>query len=139
MVTSNVLIHQRYRVVKLLKIGGMSEVYEAIDERINSRVALKRLRLPHPTPQSLQAFKREATLLANLRHPSLPRVTDHFHEQQTPWVVMEFIPGPDLDEMLQQRGHAFPIPMVMDWALQLCDVLNTLHTKTPPILRNSAI
>ena len=130
----NTMLQNRYRIVQLLKAGGMGEVYEAFDERLSSQVALKRLTILNPNPAVLQAFKREAKLLANLRHPALPRVSDHFEEQQSQFLVMEFVAGPDLDDILQAQNKPFSINVVLRWADQLLDALDYLHSQNPPIL-----
>ena len=130
----NTMLQNRYRIVQLLKAGGMGEVYEAFDERLSSQVALKRLTILNPNSAVLQAFKREAKLLANLRHPALPRVSDHFEEQQSQFLVMEFVAGPDLDDILQAQNKPFSINVVLRWADQLLDALDYLHSQNPPIL-----
>ena len=102
----------------------MGAVYEAIDERVNCLVAIKQFLKGDPG-----TFKREAELLANLRHPSLPRVTDHFSVDQGSFLVMDFIPGNDLEELLRRRGSPFPVDKVLGWAGELLKVLEYLHKK----------
>src|SRR5687767_11452742 len=88
------LVHGRYQVVRLLGQGGMGAVYEAIDNRLGNRVALKQLLMRGG--QLDLAFEREAKLLAGLRHPALPAVSDFFTEALGQFLVMQFIPGDDL-------------------------------------------
>jgi serine/threonine protein kinase len=133
MLSINTLLQGRYRIIRLIKSGGMGEVYEALDQHTTARVAVKRLSVPDPTPTVLRAFEREAAVLAHLKHPALPWVSDHFHEQQSQFLVMEFVPGHDFEEMLHQRGTPFPVDDVMRWADQLLDALTFLHTQSPPI------
>ena len=134
MLPANTILQNRYRVVRLLKAGGMGEVYEAIDQNVNRILALKRLTIISPTPDELRAFKREAELLANLKHPALPWVGDHFNEQQSQFLVMEFVAGPDLDDILHAQGKPFSVNVVLRWADQLLDALVYLHNQQPPIL-----
>jgi len=111
----------------------MGTVYEAIDQRVSCVVALKET-LMAKDADSHRAFEREASLLANLRHPSLPKVMDYFVENEGEFLVMEFIPGHDLAELLALRGGPFPQTTVLGWADDLLSVLEHLHGLTPPIL-----
>jgi formylglycine-generating enzyme required for sulfatase activity/aminoglycoside phosphotransferase (APT) family kinase protein len=132
MLAPNSILQNRYRVVRLLSEGGMGSVYEAIDQRVSCVVALKRTTIENK--ESLRAFEREAALLANLRHPSLPKVMDYFCEDGGEFLVMEFIPGNDLAELLQLRGGPFSQDQVLRWADDLLQLLEHLHGLEPPIL-----
>jgi serine/threonine-protein kinase len=132
MLAPNSILQNRYRVVRLLGEGGMGSVYEAIDQRVSCVVALKRTTIENK--DSLRAFEREAALLANLRHPSLPKVMDYFSENGEEFLVMEFIPGNDLAELLQTRGGPFPQDQVLGWADDLLQLLQHLHGLEPPII-----
>lgn len=109
----------------------MGAVYLAHDERLSRNVALKETLFA--TDELRRAFEREARLLANLRHPALPKVLDHFNEGRDLFLVMEFIPGDDLGAMLE-GGRRFAPAEVMRWADQLLDALEYLHTLDPPVL-----
>lgn len=110
----------------------MGTVYEAIDERLDATVALKE---SHFTEDKLRRqFEREARLLARLRHPAMTRVIDHFTDGTGQFIVMDFIAGEDLWEMLKRNGAAFSPDKVLEWADQLLDALNYLHTQEPPII-----
>ena len=111
----------------------MGAVYEAIDQRVSCVVALKET-LATRDGEARSAFEREAALLANLRHQALPKVMDYFSENEGDFLVMEFIPGYDLAEMLDLRGGPFPQPQVLRWAHDLLRVLEYLHGQNPPIL-----
>ncbi len=132
MLKPNTLIHDRYRIVRLLGQGGFGAVYEALDERLNCRVALKLL--VRVSDRISRQFTNEAQLLANLHHPALPRVTDHFADAAGPCLVMDFIPGDDLATLLYDRNAPFPLAQVLRWGDQLLDVLHYLHARQPPII-----
>ncbi|MBA3716295.1 MAG: ankyrin repeat domain-containing protein [Pyrinomonadaceae bacterium] len=131
MITSDTILQNRYRVLRPLGRGGMGAVYVAFDERLSRNVALKETIVE--TDKLRRAFEREARLLANLRHPALPKVLDHFSEAAGLFVVMEFIPGDDLGMMLE-HGRVFVIAEVLRWADQLLDALEYLHKLDPPVL-----
>jgi serine/threonine protein kinase len=131
MLSTNTILQDRYHVVRPLGRGGMGAVYEAFDRRLSRRVAIKETLVEGDDLR--QAFEREAHLLANLRHPALPNVLDHFSEAGGLFVVMEFIPGDDLGAMLELH-HSFPSAEVLRWADQLLDALSYLHALDPPVL-----
>jgi serine/threonine protein kinase len=133
MITPNTILQNRYRVLRELGHGGMGTVYEALDQRVNCIVALKET-LADDNEEARRAFEREASLLGNLRHASLPKVMDYFIEQGSDFLVMEFIPGHDLAELLELRGAPFTELEVLRWADDLLKVLEYLHGQTPPIL-----
>lgn len=132
MIAPNTLLQNRYMVLSQVGQGGMGAVYIATDQRFGSTVALKETFFMDASMR--KAFEREARLLNHLRHAALPKVIDHFTEDEGQFLVMEFIPGEDLAEMLKQRGTAFPVPQVLDWADQLLDALDYLHTQEPPVI-----
>src|SRR2546423_5827392 len=114
MLTPGTLLQGRYRVVRQLARGGMGTVYEALDERLDSVVALKETSFEDE--ELRQQFEREARLLARLEHPSLPHVKDHFSEGAGQFLVMQFIAGEDLEAMRRrQEGDAFPAAEVLAW------------------------
>ncbi len=126
------VLQQRYTIVKLLGKGGMGAVYQATDKKFGSTVALKQMIV---TGEALiSAFEREAILLNGLRHAALPVVFDHFAEADGQFLVMQFIPGKDLAELLTEQGGPFPLAQVAKWADQLLDALEYLHGRTPPII-----
>jgi serine/threonine protein kinase len=110
----------------------MGTVYEAIDQRLDTTVALKETFFADERLR--KQFEREARLLARLHHPALPRVSDHFSESDGQFLIMQFIPGDDLSEMMAQRRGPFPADQVLTWADQLLDALDYLHTQDPQIV-----
>ena len=132
MLTPETILQGRYRIVRQLGQGGMGAVYEAIDQRLDTTVALKETLFSEERLR--KQFEREARLLARLHHPALPRVSDHFSEGDGQFLVMQFIPGDDLAEKMNRRRGAFPSDQVLTWADQLLDALDYLHTQDPQIV-----
>ncbi|MEO8574436.1 MAG: serine/threonine-protein kinase [Pyrinomonadaceae bacterium] len=129
----NTLIQNRYLVVHLIGKGGMGEVYLAVDQRLGSAVALKRTFFAGDEILA-SAFEREARTLARMRHPVLPKVSDHFGEGDEQYLVMEHISGDDLAKRLEAAQKPFPVSWVMFWADQMLDSLSYLHSHEPPII-----
>lgn len=129
----NTLIQNRYLLVQLIGKGGMGDVYLAVDQRLGSAVALKRTFFADDEMLG-GAFEREAKILARLRHPVLPKVSDHFTENEEQFLVMEHISGDDLFKRLEAAKKPFPLSWVLFWADQLLDALSYLHTNEPPII-----
>ena len=125
-------MQNRYAVERQIGQGGMGAVYVATDRRFGSTVALKETFFDDPNLR--KAFEREARLLNRLRHAALPRVSDHFEESDGQFLVMEYIAGEDLSQMLKARGAGFPPKQVLAWADQLLDALDYLHTQEPPVI-----
>lgn len=129
----NTLLQNRYLIVHLIGKGGMGEVYLAVDQRLGSAVALKRTFFSDDEMLG-SAFEREARTLARLRHPVLPKVSDHFTENELQYLVMEHITGDDLAKRLETTNKPFPLNWVLFWADQLLDALAYLHGHNPPII-----
>ncbi len=127
------MIQNRYLVVQPIGKGGMGEVYLAVDQRLGSAVALKRTFFNEDEALG-NAFEREARILGRLRHPVLPKVIDHFIENNDQFLVMEHISGDDLAKRLETANKPFPLSWVMFWADQMLDALNYLHSHEPPIV-----
>ncbi|HEY0379718.1 MAG TPA: serine/threonine-protein kinase [Pyrinomonadaceae bacterium] len=132
MLAPNTLLQDRYQVIRSIGHGGMGAVYLARDRRLGHTVALKETFFTEDRMR--KAFEREARLLAHLRHPALPKVTDHFDEDGGQFIVMEFISGDDLEMLLAQRGEPFPVEQVLAWGDELLKALDYLHKQEPPIL-----
>jgi serine/threonine protein kinase len=130
------VLQNRYRILSLLKRGGMGRVYLAEDMRFHSRVAVKEAYFTDE--EFRRAFAREAGLLHRLRHRVLPHVTDHFTEGEAQYLVMQLFLGKDLDELIdekiQETGEAFAVNQVLRWADQLLDALEYMHGHQPPVV-----
>jgi eukaryotic-like serine/threonine-protein kinase len=127
-----ILINQRYRVLDILGQGGMGSIYRAMDENLGVQVALKENLFT--TEEFARQFRREAVILASLRHPNLPRVTDHFEiPGQGQYLVMDFIEGEDLRERLDRQGTLSDSEAVV-LGTSICDALSYLHTRQPQVV-----
>jgi serine/threonine-protein kinase len=127
------LLNNRYRVIKQLGQGGFGAVYEVEDQNSKSRCALKEnLDL---WDEARRQFKREAMMLATLRHPSLPRVTDYFSiSPDSQYMVMNFVEGYDLETVIERVNKPLDEKKVLTWIDQICDALSYLHSQNPPII-----
>ncbi len=121
----------------------MGAVYKADDLRLGGRVcAVKEvlpelISVPGMETQARDQFYREASTLARLDHPNLPKVSDYFGHDGREYLVMDFVPGSDLRQILEEarRREVFlEEAPVLAWAGQLCDALAYLHTQEPPVL-----
>ena len=131
------LLDNRYRVRKVLGVGGMGRVYLSNDTRLANRpVAVKEMILGDGIAEkkAIEDFTREATVLARLSHPGIPTLIDHFAENGRHYLVMEFVAGGDLDKLIQQTGGKLPEARVLRWARQILAVLDFLHSQAPPIV-----
>lgn len=133
---SGTVVHGRYEVISLLGKGGMGAVYQVQDQKVfGKRWALKELVNTFADPadwaQATQQFKSEAKILVNLSHPNLPQVADFFSESGRQYLVMEFVAGETLEAILGKTPGFLPEATVLDWAAQLCDVLDYLHSQKP--------
>lgn len=126
------VLRNRYRIDSVLGRGGMGAVFRAEDANLGVVVAVKENLFT--TDDYARQFRREANILASLRHPNLPRVTDHFViEGQGQYLVMDFIEGEDLRQRLERDG-APDEGVVADWFLEVADALAYLHSRNPPVL-----
>ena len=130
--TAGAVLQGRYHIVRELGSGGMGAVYEAVDERLGATVAIKET---FSIDERLRRhFEQEARLLARLHHAALPRVSDYFTEDGRAFLVMQFISGDDLAQVIADRREAFPPQQVIAWADQLLDALIYLHTRDRQIV-----
>lgn len=135
------LLHQRYHLLHPLGSGGFGSVYQAEDIQLGKRlVAVKEMRPQNnlsaqENADAAEAFRKEALLLAELMHPNLPRIYDHFSENERWYLVMDCIEGETLEDYLAKlTGASVPLEEALEMGLQLCDVLDYLHTRQPPII-----
>jgi serine/threonine protein kinase len=140
LLTPNHLLNQRYRILEQLGKGGFGAVYKAEDIQFGNRlVAVKEMRQSGLSPEEMKeaakAFEHEALMLAGLRHQHLPRIYDHFHDGGRWYLVMDFIEGETLEGHLNKaKGGHLSVEEALRIGIQLCTVLNYLHTRQPPII-----
>lgn len=138
---ASAMLDNRYAVDALVGRGGMGAVYRAVDTRLTGRVcAIKEMSVltlpPQERESAIHSFRQEAQLLATLQHPNLPKVHDFFQDGTSGrhYLVMDFVQGDTLEDLLQRQGRPFPEQQVRAWGWQLCDVLTYLHSRHPPII-----
>lgn len=130
--TRDSILNDRYRIKEVLGQGGMGSVYRVIDENLGVEVAVKENL--YTTAEYSRQFRLEATILASLRHPNLPRVFDHFEiEDQGQYLVMDYIEGEDLRQRMDRVGILSDEEVIVMGAA-ICDALEFLHTRNPVIL-----
>ena len=139
----DIILRERYKILELIGQGGMGAVYKAEDLRLSGRMcAIKEvLPLGMAYGDELEAYReqffQEASILARLDHPNLPKVSDYFSDEGREYLVMDFVEGKDLREIINEarrKGEFLPEDQVLDWIGQLCDALSYLHSRTPPAL-----
>jgi serine/threonine protein kinase len=137
------ILRGRYKISKIIGQGGMGSIYLADDTRLEGRkCALKEVEHDRTLPvdmarQAKEQFQREATVLARLDHPNLPKVSDYFTINDRDYLVMDYVPGKDLRTLMlaaKQAGTFLPEKDIVIWAEQITNALTYLHTQDPPIL-----
>ncbi len=139
----NTVLRGRYRLTGVVGQGGMGSIYRAEDLRLPGRLcAIKEVQpdmqaTPDVKAQMQSQFLREASILAQLDHPNLPKVSDYFSYEQRDYLVMDFVPGRDLKELLDESladERLLPVDEVLRWGDQILDALAYLHRQEPPVL-----
>ncbi|MBU0492850.1 MAG: serine/threonine protein kinase [Chloroflexi bacterium] len=137
------ILRDRYQVIALVGQGGMGAVYQAEDVRLEGRrCALKEVQ---PVPgaseralaQAQEQFRQEASTLARLDHPNLPKVSDYFSHEERDYLIMDFVAGQDLKALVDEahaKGRFLSEQRVLGWISQVCDALSYLHSQESPIL-----
>lgn len=137
------LLKDRYRIAGPIGQGGMGAVYRAEDTLLSGRICAVKEIAPDPgipeqrLLQLQEQFRQEASVLARLDHPNLPKVSDYFTHNDREYLVMDYVPGHDLRELIDEaldEHHFLDESLVLDWALQLCSALSYLHAQDPPVL-----
>jgi serine/threonine protein kinase len=137
------ILRDRYRIIETVGQGGMGSIYKAEDLRLAGRhCAIKEIQIdqdssPDQQAQAREQFHREASVLARLDHPNLPKVSDFFNDGNRDFLVMDYVPGTDLRQTSEEAlaaGKPLAEQQVLDWASQLCDALIYLHEQHPPVL-----
>ncbi len=126
------ILENRYRIDRLLAQGGMGAIYKAFDTNLKTPVAIKENF--YQTPESIQQFEQEALILARLRHPGLPRVIHHFSAEGFQYLVMDYIEGQDLWEIVKAQQAPLDEKLALQYIIQIADAVHYLHRQTPPII-----
>lgn len=139
MLAPDTRLKERYRILRKIGGGGFGYVYKAMDEVFGCSVAIKETREEVANQEKLRkAFEREAKLLRNLKHDSLPRVTDYFFQGQAQFLVMDFVEGEDLASRLKkrlgQRQGPFTCQELLPWGDKILAALEYLHSRPEPII-----
>ncbi len=138
--TNDTILRERYKITNIVGQGGMGSVYRAEDLRLPGRLCAIKAVEPDPNfslelqQQAQSQFLQEASILAQLDHPNLPKVSDFFSENGRDYLVMDFVPGKDLRQLLAEAGGPLPEKLVLKWAEQIVDALAYLHRQDPPIV-----
>ncbi len=138
------MLNRRWQVVERLGQGGMGTVYLSNDLNLPNlgdskrSCVVKQLRddffRQEDRERAIQFFFREAQVLSALSHPNIVAILDFFQEEGKSYLIMEYVRGKNLHEMLMERGEPFLNEEVIDWAIQVCEVLHYLHTHDPPVI-----
>lgn len=136
------ILMDRYAIQGVIGVGGMGSVYRARDlhfPSVNKLVAVKEMIIQSPDPATRQTavknFEREANILATLSHPAIPKIFDYFTCEERSYLVLEFVDGKDLEAMMKERKQPFSEEQVIAWGIEICDVLDYLHSYQPePII-----
>lgn len=130
------VIDGKYEILKMIGAGGMSKVYLAMDKRLNKQWAVKEITKRSRDMNNevvIQSAIAEANMIKKLDHPALPRIVDIIENGDMIFVIMDYIEGETLGNVLKAEGPQ-PQELVVEWALQLCEVLDYLHTRNPSII-----
>jgi eukaryotic-like serine/threonine-protein kinase len=125
-------LNNRYRILTVLGLGGMGAVYKALDENLGIYVAVKENL--YLSEEFTRQFQREASVLAGLRHPNLPRVSDYFFiPNQGQYIIMDYVGGEDLRQRIEREGVIQERDVILIGA-DICDALSYLHSRVPPLV-----
>ncbi|HPZ08034.1 MAG TPA: SUMF1/EgtB/PvdO family nonheme iron enzyme [Candidatus Eremiobacteraeota bacterium] len=138
-VQAGVILEGRYKIISLIKAGGMGAVYKALDMKLYRFWAIKELLHTYGTEEEQERarnwFNREAKILSRLDHSNLPVVSDYFINNNKYYIVMSFIEGEDLKKILKREGNpGLPQSKVLLWAKEILQLLDYLHSENPPII-----
>lgn len=136
MATVGQVIDDKYEILKLIGKGGMSKVYLAMDKRLNKQWAVKEVQKnarDNNNEVVVQSAIEEAQMIKELDHPAIVRIVDIIENDEVIYIIEDYIEGETLGSIVEEHG-AQPQKLVIDWAMQLCEALEYLHTRKPPII-----
>ncbi|NQU30624.1 MAG: serine/threonine protein kinase [Anaerolineae bacterium] len=140
---SGEVLRGRYKIRQRIGQGGIGSIYLADDQRLEGRLcAIKEVEHDRSLPAKIfeearEQFMREATVLARLDHPNLPKVSDFFSQNKRDYLVMDYVPGKDLRDLMldaRRRKTFLREDVVLGWANQIANALTYLHRQDPPII-----
>ena len=139
MIAPNTIVGGRYRIVRMLGGGGMKLAYAAEDLRLAARLCALAEMVDSLTSQeaeakAIEAFQREAEILAQLNDRHIPQVFDSFSEAHHHYLVMEFVDGTTLEKELTGSGGKLLADRVLEVALEVLEALQYLHARRPPLI-----
>lgn len=131
------ILQNRYEIIQVLRNGGMGTIYLGVDRRLGTKVAIKELSLISSdnidTKIFRDAFVDECQILASISHHGIPKATDVFRASGKDYFIMEFIGGSDLDKIIRRQNRHFDLNLVLDWFMQMLDIVEYLHTLPQPV------
>lgn len=129
------LIENKYKVIAQIGRGGMSTVWLALNEKANKQWAIKEVRKSSRNGSEIikQNLITETKILTKLNHPNLPSIIDIIDGDNTYLIIMDYVEGRTLKDLVDDKG-ALPQNDVINYAIQLCSVLEYLHERKPPII-----
>lgn len=136
MATIGQVIDDKYEILKLIGRGGMSKVYLAMDKRLNKQWAVKEIEKRARDKNNevvIQSAIAEANMIKRLDHPAIVRIVDIIDNGNVIYIIEDYIEGETLSSILENNG-AQPQELVIEWAMQICEALEYLHTRKPPII-----
>ncbi|GCE16444.1 serine/threonine-protein kinase [Dictyobacter kobayashii] len=134
-IPSGTILHGRYRIERVLGSGGFGHVYLALDQMTNQQAAIKEYLVTGASGQ--EQLKHEARVLSQLHHPNLPAFMDSFIERGRYYVVLSYIEGEDLTDLIRltrQRNEVIPVPQILSWILSICDGVMFMHSQRPIVI-----
>ncbi len=128
------VVRNRYRILAVVGRGGLGVVYRVADILYSSKNIYALKELSDPAPGARKQFELESRWLQELDHNNIPRVRESFEWDGRSYLVMDYVEGENLEQYLQRIGRPLPEEQALRWMLPICDALQYLHTRTPPLL-----
>lgn len=144
-IEAGTILRGRYEILELVGQGGMGAVYKSADHRLEGRICaikevlplLSAYQGPAMLEQMAEQFRTEASVLARLDHPNLPKVSDYFSIEEREYLVMDYVSGKDMQDIIREakrEDRYLEESQILEWAIQLLDALQYLHSQDPPVI-----
>jgi len=128
------IVRNRYRILAVVGRGGLGVVYRVADILYSSNNVYALKELSDPAPGARKQFELESRWLQELDHNNIPKVRESFEWDERVYLVMDYVDGENLEQYLHRLGRPLPEEQALRWMLPICDALQYLHTRTPPLL-----